>query len=338
MELFGKQRISSGSADVEARAGLIVFFLVSLFLLLSSLYAAEASVLRKARESVLEAAAPALELLSGPIALLEDLFGDVGDYFRVLEQNKSLREENAQLRQWQEEARSLRQVLAAYEALKIYEPPPQIRPVNAFVIGESNEAFRQSMILNVGSDDGVAHGQAVVSDRGLIGRIIDVSRHAARTLLLNDAQSRVPVFVEGAAIEAILVGRTTGRPSLAVTLERGGAGLEVGQRVVTSGAGGVLPSGLLVGVVARVDDRVTEIELAASHTSTRMVRVLNYEFPTVDEAEAAENAARAAAPRPLAVTATGGAAAPAGAALPTVPEPEPPSTDPAAAPEEATGD
>ncbi len=338
MEIFGKQRISGGGAQIEARAGLLVFFLVSLFLLLSSLYAAEASVLRKARESVLEATAPALELLSGPIGFLEDLFGDVSDYFSVLKQNKALREENAQLRQWQDEARSLRQILAAYEALKIYEPPPQIRPVNAFVIGESNEAFRQSMILNVGANDGVAHGHAVVGDQGLIGRIIDVSSNAARTLLLNDAQSRIPVFVEGAEVEAILVGRTTGMPSLAVTLEANAGTIEVGQRVVTSGAGGVLPSGLVVGVVARIDDRVAQVELSASHTRTRMVRALNYAFPAVDDAEAAENAARSAAPRPRVNVSADGRAAPASANLPTVPEPEAPSTNPSATPEEEIGD
>jgi rod shape-determining protein MreC len=269
---------------------------VSLILLLSSLYAAEASVFKKARETALEAASPVLTFFSGPIGWMRDRVGDVGDYFRVLEQNKALREENAALRQWEDEARSLRGVITALEELDVYSAPPSARPINAFVIGEANEAYAHSMIVNAGAKDGAALGLAAVDERGMIGRIVDVSANASRILLLNDIQSRIPVFVEGSFVEGLLVGRSTTNPTIAITMLANGDRIEPGQRVITSGAGGVLPRGLSVGAVSRVTDKDAIVELSADYARTRLVRIINYEFPQVDETDEAAAPAEQDAP------------------------------------------
>jgi rod shape-determining protein MreC len=265
-------------------------------LLLSSLYSAEASVFKKAREAAIETASPVLAFLAGPIGWIEDRIGAVTDYFRVLEQNKALREENAALRQWEEEARSLRSVIAALEELEAYEAPPEAKPINAFVIGEANDAFVHSMIVNAGAKEGVIRGYAAVDERGMVGRIVDVSPNAARILLLNDVQSRIPVFVEGSYVEGILAGRSTARPSIAITKLANGDLIQPGQRVVTSGAGGILPRGLAVGVIADVNEKEATVTLAADYARSRMVRIINYKFPEVDPTPlGAPSAATAAA-------------------------------------------
>lgn len=303
MDVLGQDKREVFGLRSGSRTGHLLFSLVSLILLLSSLYAAEASVFKKARETALETAAPILKLFSGPIGWINDRVGDVGDYFRVLEQNKALREENAALRQWEEEARSLRSVISALEELDAYKAPPEARPINAFVIGEANEAYAHSMIVNAGSKEGAAVGFAAVDERGMIGRIVDVSANASRILLLNDIQSRIPVFVEGSFVEGLLVGRSTANPTIAITMLANGDRIEPGQRVITSGAGGVLPRGLAVGVVSRVTDKEAIVALAADYARTRLVRIINYEFPQVDEA--------AAPPDPVAPPVSSGAAAPA---------------------------
>lgn len=287
MDVLGKEGRQAFGLRSNSQVGLLLFSLVSLILLLSSLYAAEASVFKKARETALEAASPVLAFFSGPIAWAQDRIGDVGDYFRVLEQNKSLREENAALRQWEEEARSLRGVISALQELDAYEQPPEARPINALVIGEANEAYAHSMIVNAGADDGVKRGYAAVDERGMIGRIVDVSSNAARILLLNDVQSRIPVFVEGSYVEGLLVGRSTSRPAISITMLADADKIAPGQRVVTSGAGGVLPRGLAVGVIDRVNEKEALVDLSADYARTRMVRVLSYEFPQVETGAAA---------------------------------------------------
>lgn len=295
MELLGRETRERFGLRSRSQAGILIFSLVSMMLLLSSLYAAEASVFKKAREAAIETASPVLEFLSGPIGWVEDRLGAISDYFRVLEQNEALREENAALRQWEEEARSLRGVIAALEELEAYKAPPAAKPINAFVIGEANDAYVHSMIVNAGAKEGVIRGHAAVDERGMVGRIVDVSSNASRILLLNDVQSRIPVFVEGSFVEGLLVGRSTSRPTIAITKLANGDLIQPGQRVITSGAGGVLPRGLSVGTIASVDNKEATVDLAADYARSRMVRIINYSFPDVEPTPLGAPGAAAAA-------------------------------------------
>lgn len=287
MEILGQDRREGLGRKAESRAVLVTMIVASFILLLSSLYSAEASVFRKARESVIDAAEPVLSLIAGPIAYIQSVVGELSDYFNVLEQNKALRAENAELRQWMEEALALRKTLAQYEALKAFHAPPGARPINASVIGDSNDAFTHAMLVNAGAPDGVVRGQAVIDDKGLVGRIVETGRAASRILLLTDAQSRVPVFIEDANVEGILVGRTNARPSISFTLSAGPANFQKGQRVLTSGAGGVVPRGVPVGEIVEERDGEAVVDLYADYARARLVRIIDYKFPTVDPVEAA---------------------------------------------------
>ena len=148
MEFLGQDRREGLGRKAHSRFVLVLLILVSVLLLLSSLYSAQASVFKKAREGVLDAASPVLSLLAGPISYVNGVFGSVTDYFNVMEQNEALRAENAELRQWMNEALELRETVATYEALEGYLAPPNAQPINAFVIGEANDAFARSMIVN----------------------------------------------------------------------------------------------------------------------------------------------------------------------------------------------
>ena len=252
-------------------------------MLLSSLYSAQAAVFKKAREGVLDAASPVLEFFSGPIGYVNGVVGYVGDYFSVLKQNEALRRENEELRAWMNEALELREIVAVYDELQSYAPPPNVQPVDAYVIGEANDAYARSMIVNAGRARNVEAGQAVVDDKGLVGRIVDTGNRASRVLLLSDIQSRVPVYVEGAAIEGILVGRTRDKPAISFTNTVADIEIAPGQRVLTSGAGGVLPRGIPIGEIEGQARNDIVVDLYANYARTRMVRIINYEFPELDQ-------------------------------------------------------
>lgn len=288
MEFLGQDRREGLGRRANSRFILLLLMLVSGLLLLSSLYSAQASVFKKAREGVIDATSPILEFFSGPIAAVNDIVGGVSDYFNVLEQNKALREENAELRQWMVEALELRETVAGYAALQTYEAPPEASPIDAYVIGESNDAFARSMIVNAGRNRNVESGQAVVGADGMVGRIVDTGAHASRVLLLTDIQSRVPVYVEGADLEGLLVGNTRAQPAISFTASSEPAEVIPGQRVLTSGAGGVLPRGLPVGEIAGEARNDIVVDLYANYTRTRMVRIVNYEFPAVTDAAVEE--------------------------------------------------
>ncbi len=282
MDVLGQDKREGLGRKANSRVLLLLLMLLSAIFLLSSLYAAEASVFKKARETAMDAAAPVLSFFAGPISVADDAIGRVKDYFAVLEENKALREENIELRQWMREAMELRKTIASYEALKVYRAPPEAKPIQGFVIGEASDAYARAMLVNVGKRDGVAPGLAVVDDRGLVGHIVDAGAQSSRILLLTDIQSRIPVFVEGAEVQGILVGRAAGRPIIRYTESSEPAGFEPGQRVLTSGAGGALPPGLPVGVVDSAISGGAVVRPYANFARTRFVRVIDYEFPGLD--------------------------------------------------------
>lgn len=290
MDYLGQDRREGLGRRANSRFVLVLLLLVSALLLLSSLYSAQASVFKKAREGVIDAASPVLTLFSGPINYVNSIVGSVSDYFNVLEQNKALRAENAELRQWMREALDLREIVASYDGLGDYIAPPDARPISAFVIGEANDAFARSMIVNAGRARNVEVGQAVIDDRGLVGRIIDAGSNASRVLLLTDVQSRVPVIIEGANAEGILVGKTREQPVISVLATSGEVVVAPGQRILTSGAGGVLPRGLPVGEVSGERRGEILVDLYVNYARTRMVRIINYEFPALED-ETIEGAA-----------------------------------------------
>lgn len=281
MEVLGEDRREGLGRKVSPRVSLFLMLLVSLIMLLFSLYSAEASIFRKARESVLDASSPILSVLSMPINAINNVFGDIGDYFHVVEENRALRQENAELRQWMEEALALRDLVSVYEKLQSYQSAPSVTPIDAHVISDSNDVFARSMIINIGTSKNIRTGLAVVNEAGLVGRLLETGRVASRVLLLSDIQSRIPVYIENGGVEGILVGRTRQRPVINFTSRVLEAPLEVGVKVFTSGAGGVIPRGIPVGTVAEIRDREISINLYADYSKTRLVRVLDYDFPGI---------------------------------------------------------
>ncbi|MEL7028137.1 MAG: rod shape-determining protein MreC [Pseudomonadota bacterium] len=266
------------------RFGLIFFIALSFVLIVLSRNAAEASVFEKARAGVADAARPLLELIAGPIGLVGGVLGDVSDYFGVMEENRQLKEERDELLRWKARAIALEQRLTHVQKLANMSVEPEMTFQTARVVGDSEGPFVRAMIVNAG---GVDRGQAVVDEFGLVGHIIAPGRVSSRILLVTDLNSRIPVFVEGAEASAVLAGDNSSRPRLKFLKEEDV--IAVGQRVITSGDGGVLPRGLPVGVVSSVREGEPRVKPFVDFDRTEFVRILNYEFPmSVDPAPVAD--------------------------------------------------
>lgn len=269
------------------RFGILFFLATSLFMVLFSFYGAQASVFEKARETVLDVFEPVLSVVGAPVRWVNDQVGQVEDYFRLHTENKRLREENDELRAWMQQARSLRRQLSYYEQLLNTQLPDPATYVDARVIGENGGPYDHALILSAGRKDGVKTGSAVVDDGGLLGHVVTAGQGAARVLLVTDYNSRLPVFVEDLEIQALLVGQSETAPVLEIFAEKIDRSLAPGTRIVTSGAGGVLPRGLPVGEVQEVRDGKVYVGLYANHRSPDLVRVIDYQFPEDAESPSA---------------------------------------------------
>ena len=122
--------------------------------------------------------------------------------------------------------------------------------------------------------DGVARGQAAVTGEGLVGRVAEIGERTARILLLTDLNSHVPVMLEASHERAMLDGDNSDQPRLVYLQSKSSA--KVGDRIVTSGAGGVFAPGLPVGVVASVDGGLVRVEPYAELSRLEYVRIIDF--------------------------------------------------------------
>lgn len=256
----------------------------------------DASLFDNFRAGLSDATGPVLSSARAPLVAVQNWAGSLAALFTVYDENLALKRENAELRKWQNAALSLENRLKRYEVLLNAVPDTNIPSVTARVVGQTSRPFVKTMILDTGASRDVKKGQAVVDERGLIGRVFVAGDHTSWVILLSDLNSRVPVVVEGSRRRAILAGDNTPAPRL--DLDVGDNPVRVGDRVLSTGDGGVLPPDVPVGVVMD-DGGALRVALYASPDATDYVRILNYTVPPLPPASApGELAPQAAAPEP----------------------------------------
>ena len=236
---------------------------------------ADLRLLEAVNGRIVDAFTPVLDVVVQPISASRRLAQTVGELMALRAENVRLREQNAHLLEWQSVARQLALENAALRQVLHAEAEDQHpTAVTARVVADSGGPFVQTVIVNAGADQGVVAGMAAVNERGLVGRVIEVGRRSARILLLTDFNSRVPVMVEPSRDQAILAGDNSREPGLDFLPIN--PHLAVGDRVVTSGRGGVLPPGLAVGVVSAIGEGKVAVTPLVDWDRLSYLRLLEY--------------------------------------------------------------
>ncbi len=226
------------------------------------------------RISLTDAAAPTLDALSRPIAAAGNLMDRAYGLINLYQENGRLEEENRRLLHWQQAALTLATENAQLRSLLKLVPELAISYVTARVIANSGGAYARNLMVNAGSGSGVERGQAAITGAGLVGRVVEVGTRAARVLLVADLNSRVPVIVERSRQRAILSGDNSERPLLEY-LDPASA-VRVGDRIITSGEGGVFPPDLPVGVVSGVNGEAPRVEPYVELSRVEYLRIVDY--------------------------------------------------------------
>jgi len=253
-------------------------FMLTLAAALLLLGRAETYVFDRARQVVTDLAAPLLEVASRPVAATRRIIERTDEYAYVFDENERLRAENARLLAWKEEALKLQGKVARYEALLNVQVDPSIEYASGRVVSDSGGPFVETVLVNVGAEQGAKSGQAVIDTDGLVGRLVSTGPKASRVLLLTDLNSRVPVVIEPAHYKAVLAGDNTDWPKLEYLAAQ--SAISPGDRVVTSGDGGLIPPGLPVGLVIQTSSGDLRVQTFSDRGRLDFVRVLQYEFPS----------------------------------------------------------
>ena len=125
--------------------------------------------------------------------------------------------------------------------------------------------YDHSLVIDIGTQDGVVDGQALVDAKGVVGQVIRAGLMTSQAMLISDTDHALPVEVIRSGLRTIVVGTGT-IDSLKLPFVVNNADIRVGDRLVTSGLGGTFPAGYPVAVV----DTVTRIphEAYADVTAT----------------------------------------------------------------------
>ena len=207
------------------------------------------------------------------------------NYFKTMEElktnNSDLVKKNSEL---EAKLREFEIMKAENETLKekmnLTEKYSNYSTVSADVINKDISNYGSSLILNVGSDDGIKKGMNVIADKGLVGYITSVTNNSAKVKIIIDPASTVSCNISTTEESVICKGMLDNKQSLRATYIPLDADLIVGDVVVTSGVGGVYAKGIKIGTITEiitttnVTDRYAIVKTAVDFSKLNTVLVI----------------------------------------------------------------
>ncbi|WP_300036987.1 rod shape-determining protein MreC [uncultured Roseobacter sp.] len=248
----------------------LVLCLLGIFLL----WRIDSPRVERFRAQITDRFVPGFDWAMAPVTGVVSLLRDFQSYQRLAEQNQELRSELRRMQAWKEAAVQLEQENARLLDLNNVRLDPRLTVISGVVLADSGSPFRQSVLLNVGARDGIVEGWATMDGIGVVGRISGVGRNTSRVILLTDASSRIPAAIQPSGQRTIVAGDNT--PAPLVDFLENPDQVRPGDRVVTTGDGGVFPSGLLIGQVAADPGGTLRVRLAADYERLEFLRVLRH--------------------------------------------------------------
>jgi rod shape-determining protein MreC len=253
-----------------------------------------------------DGAAAAGQAATGPARAGEGFFERLFGGWNAASRIEELERENRDLQQWRDLAERLAERNARYEALlrmpedSFGEGADIEHSIAAQLVLDSGGPFMRTLVANAGQVHGVQVGYIAVNENGLVGRVVSVGQRSSRVLMLDDYNSRIPVMGEASRVRAVLTGQATRRPELSLYPYQlqaprmdfivGAQSLREGERVITSGDGGLYPRGIPVGVARRENDGAWRVALAAAQRPIDFVRIIPFIPVEPPEPTASENA------------------------------------------------
>ena len=233
---------------------------------------ADVSALRSARMGVADFVAPLVDLVSAPVRGIETMVQGIRTVAHCVPRMR-LQAENSMLKRWRRRAeilesenRQLRSSVAGAVA------PDRRRAVTARAVTAPGGAFAHTVLVANGSDQGIQPGNPVVTADGLVGLVVDVGSAYSRVLMISDINAQIPVILSSSSWPGVTAGKNG--PFLTLQFVPEEAAPKVGELVLTSGHGGVLPAGVPVGRVDLVGDEFVRVRPAVDLRNLSYVSIL----------------------------------------------------------------
>ena len=251
----------------------LVLLLTAVLLFYSARHPYENGFLRKL---VLETSAPLDHFFRTPIKAVHQVWQRYIFLVGLGDENRRLKKENDQLTsqvvQYREayfENLRLQKLLGLRNALNCATVP-------ARVIGSDQKSVLKAILIDRGTVHGLRKDLPVMTDRGVVGRIIETSWHVSRVLLMTDTNSNIDALIQSNRVQGILQGADATGCVLKYVAKT--EDVKIGDIVLSSGLAPAFPKGLLLGVITRVDKNDSglfqRIEVAPAIDFSKLEEVL----------------------------------------------------------------
>ena len=193
--------------------------------------------------------------VGGVVQTLRDLRTLRQENARLRQDNDALIIENVQLKEAEAENERLRRLLDFTRTNPSYDY--RGGEVGARVIGHDPSAYLDFVIIDLGERQGASFDMPVVTERGLVGRITEVHDTSSEVLLITDVNSAVTALIQTSRAMGVVRGLAGG----GLLLDQVPQDVEVheGEIVITSGLGDSFPRGLVIGQISKVYQRDYEM-------------------------------------------------------------------------------
>jgi len=236
---------------------LLVGLFILFFLLLAFLP-------RQSQEWLNQVGSPLAMILEGPlqvVASIQDSVGETWNHYialqHVWEENQSLKIEIQKLQGEQNRLREQAILAMDFQKLLTYQATVPMTTVPAHIIGRKVSNWYRAMVIDKGAQDGIHVEMGVITNAGVVGRIVRVNPTTSIMLLLSDPNVAITGMIQSSRDEGIIQGTPQGAIHMKYLPPL--SSVQVGDTIVTSGLTDDFPRGLHIGHIQQVTKAATDL-------------------------------------------------------------------------------
>ena len=238
--------------------GIIVTIIILILIVIFSNGESDSNFFENAATNLVMPIQNGLTYLKNKVSGNSTFFTDINN---LKEENEALKEENSELEQ---SLRELENIKTQNETLKEYlnltEKYGEYKTIPGYVINKEISNYSKTIVINIGSDDGVEENMTVIADEGLVGHVISVTNSTAKVQTIIDTASSVSCSMSTTKDSIVCKGTLDEETQLKAMYIPTDANIIQGDSIETSGLGGIYPKGIHVGTVKKVTntDNITD--------------------------------------------------------------------------------
>lgn len=265
--------------QTEILGGIITVIVLILLIFLSNVEVNKLSYLESAASSIINPIQRIFVDLKNKIQGNSVYFSNMET---IIQENEELKKKNSELETILREFEMLKaENTTLQEYMNLTDKYSSYQTIPAYVINRDVSNYSSTLVLNVGTKDGIRENMTVIADKGLVGHVISVSENTCKVQVIIDSASTVSCSISTTNESIICKGTLENDQILRASYIPTGAELIQGDSVYTSGIGGIYPKGIIIGTIkeivttSNITDRYAIVEPAVDFSKIDTVLIIN---------------------------------------------------------------